>query len=165
MELNKIVLDLVGNLSSELINLEGVVIVILKPDFPSDEKHSFNRFCKSKSLNVVANGKSILNRYQILGIYSDIFRLRSDDKKYGAVWKIKLLEYMQSGTSEYFLIEGENAQFLLKQYKTSIRKQYDKITDPATSMDETEFEEKVVRNLIHVTNEDEFVSSCWLLFI
>ncbi|MCX6738840.1 MAG: hypothetical protein NT098_02175 [Candidatus Parcubacteria bacterium] len=165
MEINKTIFELVENISSGISDIKDVTIVIFKPDFPDSEKNSFFRFCKNNSLNILSSKEAVLNKEQIYGIYYDIFKQRNDDKNYGISWKIKVLEYLTFGTSEYFLIEGKDAQARLKEFKISIREKYKKITAPHSHIDERSFEETVIKNLIHVTDDGEFVNSCWLLFI
>jgi hypothetical protein len=141
------------------------VVVLLKPDYPEDKKVSFLSYCNEKSLKIIFNDSSILNKEKIFGIYYDLFRQRDDDLKYGILWKLKLIDYLTSGKSNYYLIQGVNAQELLNNYKKVIRLEYDKITTPKEVMSEDIFFEKVIKNLIHVTNTEEFVPTCWFLFI
>jgi hypothetical protein len=56
------------------------------------------------------------------------------------------------------------AYSLLKQYKLNIRSKYNKITKPSQKISNKIFIEKVVKNLIHVTDPDELVPTTWSLF-
>ena len=139
-------------------------IVILKPDFPQIQKLNFISYCNMNSLDISTNRKIILTSDKIFGIYYGIFKQREDDRSYGVSWKLKLIEYLRSGKSDCYLVSGENAQNLMKDYKQVIRKKYNKITAPKEHLSEHDFNEKVIKNLIHVTEESEFVPTCWFIF-
>ncbi len=166
MKANSHVLNFLEIFSKNYDNsIEDSVIVLLKPDFPEDKKYDFLSYCSERSLKIIFEDSSILDRDKIFGIYYDIFKQRDDDRKYGISWKLKLIDYLTTGKSAYYIVQGVNAQKLLNDYKKMIREEYNKITTPKETLNENDFFEKVIKNLIHITNEKEFVPTCWFLFM
>lgn len=154
----------ISYISSDKINLADTAIVILKPDFPTIEKDIFLDYCTSNNLNILSAKKMTLKIDHIFSVYYDLFKKNDQDKEFGVSWKTQVINYLTSGKSEIYFIKGDQAYSLLKQYKLNIRSKYNKITKPSQKISSKIFTEKVVKNLIHVTDTDELVPTAWSLF-
>ena len=97
-------------------------------------------------------------------VYYDLFKKSDKDKIFGVSWKNQVINYLTSGKSEIYLIKGDRAYSLLKQYKLNIRSKYNKITKPSQKISNKIFTEKVIKNLIHVTDPEELIPTAWSLF-
>lgn len=155
--LNEYSIDISRSLSS--------CLVILKPDFPLIEKRPFLNFCAEKELKIIFRKKLILNKYQVIALYQDIFNSLPGDTIFGIGWKYDLIKYLTKSHSEIFLIEGKDAIKILNDYKIGIRTKYRKITKPKEALDEKTFNEKVIKNLIHVSDRGDQLISFWALVV
>lgn len=154
----------ISDISSDKINLPDVSIVILKPDFPNIEKSIFLDYCTSNNLSILSAKKITLKKDHIFSIYYDLFKKSDQDKIFGVSWKNQVINYLTNGKSEIYFIKGNQAYSLLKQYKLNIRSKYNKITKPSQKISNKVFIEKVVKNLIHVTDPEELTPTAWSLF-
>ena len=164
MNKNFFLSKVISDISSDKINLADTAIVILKPDFPTIEKDIFLDYCTSNNLNILSAKKMTLKIDHIFSVYYDLFKKNDQDKKFGVSLKTQVINYLISGKSEIYFIKGDQAYSLLKQYKLNIRSKYSKITKPSQKVSNKIFTEKVVKNLIHVTDTDELVPTAWSLF-
>lgn len=84
---------------------------------------------------------------------TDIFRFDDKDLTFGIDWKKRKLEYMTSSKSAVFILKGEGSQTLSEQFKYILRDKYKKLSVPAKKLDNEEFDELAIKNLIHVVDE------------
>lgn len=140
-------------------------IVILKPNSPGVIEINLLDFCKENNLRIIFCKKTVLQKHEIIALYPDIFNFMPTDTVFGVEWKYTLIEYMSESYSKIFFIEGNDSQILMEKFKITIRDRYGKITHPKTELSKEEFNEKVLRNLIHVVNQDHLGASVWSVLI
>ena len=141
----------------------SIAILFFKPDFPSSETEGFEGYCRTENLTVRTTQSIQLTPEAVYALYPKIYTYSPNDLKFGIDWKTKLLDYLISGPCLCTIVEGEDAQEKLERYKTEIRTRHRKIIRPQTPVSPEEFVELVIKNLVHVVDEDEIQNALWVL--
>ena len=165
MDLDRVSLYRLEEISSPPNSLLNYAIVLHKPDFPEAEKEAFTSFCGEYSLQIIFQKTLKLEKHQIMSVYHDLFQGKGDRAEYGLKWKLEVLDYLTSGNSVCFLLQGHGAQNLACKYKHALREKYGKITTPQQRLSTADFRNKVVQNLIHTAAAEDFASTYWSLLI
>ncbi len=139
-------------------------IIIFKPGYSKPQIKDFLDFCVREDLNILDGHTVILSKETSIALYPKIFSFSKDDLKFGVGWKKEIIAHLTSGQSSYFLVRGSDAIKKLTDYKYKLREKHGKITDPRYTMSKKKFVDKVVKNLVHVIDEEELQNALWLLF-
>lgn len=142
----------------------GLGIVIFKPGYFSQDIEIFIKLCADNELTILEDTKLNLSRDMVIAMYKDIFTYSFDDLNFGIQWKENTIKYLTSDSCQCFLLSGKNTVDILTKFKYKIREKYGKITHPKILLTTEEFNEKVIRNLVHVVDDHEIQNILWLLF-
>lgn len=151
------------NLKKESASTEFAVL-ILKPDCVQDEVAQLKSFAFQNNLELLSEKKLELSQSEVIALYPESFSYSKNDLEFGIQWKEETLKYMTSGESSCYLFKGDDAISKLVQFKYSLREKYGKLTRPDIPLSSEEFNEKVIKNLVHVADSDETQSALWILF-
>ena len=138
--------------------------LILKPGCVPDEIAELESFASENGLELLVEKRVLLSPSEVVALYPESFSYSGNDLEFGIAWKEETLQYMTSGQSICYLFRGENAIAELTRFKYSLREKYGKVTRPSSPMSPEDFNEKVIRNLVHVADSDETQSAIWILF-
>lgn len=143
---------------------EELGIVIFKPQYIESETEKFKKFCDLNEMKILEKKMEILSKNTIIALYKNIFLYSNDDLTFGIDWKVETIKYLNSDPSMLFLIVGDDVCRKLSEYKYGLRDRYGKITHPKVMLSREEFIEKVIKNMVHVVDEEEIQNGLWLLF-
>lgn len=153
------------HLNHQKINgTEKLVVVIFKPDYLENEVIEFQKYCVKTGLSIIKSKRIVFRREIAIALYPKIFSFSKEDLNFGIKWKQKTIDYLISNPSLCFLIRGKFADLKLFEYKHELRKRYGKITHPRRKLSEKKFFENVIKNLIHVVDQEELQNCIWLIF-
>lgn len=143
---------------------EVLGIILFKPEWSPNDVESFNEYCSKNDINILEKRNIILSKDVVIALYKNIFSFSTDDLRFGITWKTETIEYLTSGQSICFLVQGKCANEKLSKYKYTLRDKCGKITHPKNLMNQEDFKEKVIKNLVHVVDDDEIQNALWLIF-
>ncbi len=139
-------------------------IAIFKPGYFPNDIESFIKLCSDEKLEILEHKDFKLSKEIIIGMYNNVFTYSFNDLIFGLDWKEETIKYLISDNCNCFLLSGKNTIDVLAKFKHEIRKKYGKITHPKIQLTKEEFNDKVIKNLIHVVDEHEIQNILWLLF-
>ena len=139
-------------------------IVIFKPGYSFRDIKSFKKICIDEKLKILDNKHLVLSKEVVIGMYKNIFSYSVEDLNFGLSWKEETIKYLISDNCQCFLLHGKNTVDILTKFKYEIREKYGKITHPNILLTTEEFNEKVIRNLVHVVDDHEIQNVLWLIF-
>lgn len=149
--------DTIASSESEL------AVVILKPEYTSDQVDDVSQFADQHDLDIVYEHPHLLGRAAVVAIYADILKFNPSDLDFGLDWKRRKLEYMTSAPSYVEILQGQSAQSSCEQYKHDMRRRYGKLSVPSGRLNDDEFEDLAIKNIIHVVDDDATEIVLWLL--
>lgn len=139
-------------------------VVILKPGYKKEYVISLKEFCIAQELTILEELPEMkLAKEFVIALYPEVFGFSEKDLQFGVDWKQLVIDYFTSGPVKIFIISGNDSTKKLHQFKHQIREENNKITDPAQVIIGQDFEEKVVKNLIHVIDKKEIPNFLWLI--
>lgn len=148
--------DMAGN--------ETLGLIVFKPGYLESEVSEFKRHCDQNGLSIINNKELVFSREAVIALYPQIFSFSREDLEFGVNWKQRTIDYLISGPSLCFLVRGEFASDKLSKYKYGLREKYKKITHPKNKLSEADFLERVIKNLVHVVDQQELQNCIWLIF-
>ncbi len=151
------------NLKNEGL-LKELAVLVLKPDCAQGEIGQLMSFASENGLKLLSTRQLKLSASEVVALYPETFSYSDNDLVFGIGWKEETLRYMTSGQSICYLFTGENAIAELARFKYSLREKYGKVTRPDSPMSPEDFKNKVIRNLVHVADNNETQSAIWILF-
>lgn len=145
-------------------NLNDWGVVMFKPGFSESDCGEFRNFCEQNQLTIIKQIDGVrLSTESTLALYPKIFSSQPNDLVYGLYWKQQVIDYLISDEVRFYIVEGENCQTLLNNFKHNIRDKYGKIKYPEQALSDQDFLEIVVKNIVHVVDEHEIQNALWLL--
>lgn len=133
-------------------------IFVLKPDAYNYKICGYNLadviegLLTSSGLNIVGESDRRLGSQEIKDLYPI---LNKPDPIFGEGWKQKLIDHVSSGDVHSLLVEGKDANKKAKIIKNYLRQ---------TLCDQTTEVGKVIKNIAHVPDEEDFSVSKEILF-
>lgn len=143
-------------------DISNIGLILFKPGSTLIIRKKFMDYCVLNNLKVISTKKLRLNRLQVIGLYPKIFSFDENDLKYGTRWKHQTIEYITSGVSYLYLVEGDKCIEKLQSYKRDVRNEYGKIMYPNRKLDPKEFFDKTVKNIAHCVDTQELDVAAWL---
>jgi len=137
------------NEQGEELSAHEKAILLLKPDALERNvgEYAFKDVLKGlldgAQVSIVQQSEVQLNEDQVHAIYPVI----DEPSEYGDQWKQDVIDHLTSEPVEVIVVEGQDLQHKLQTLKYYIR---DRLTDRSAQ------EGLVVKNLLHVTDADEF---------
>ena len=139
-------------------------VLILKPDCLPEEITELKYFAINNDLEILFEKQIKFSYIEVIALYPESFCYSDNDLIFGINWKEETLKYMTSGPSICYLFKGENSISKLAKFKYLLREKYGKLTRPNFPLSPEEFNERVIRNFVHVADSDETQSALWILF-
>lgn len=136
-------------------------VLLFKPDCPAVEYSDFEEYCRTENLTILQTQSHQLNRGDVIALYPKIYCDLPNDLVYGVAWKERMLDHLTSGPTRSLFLKGENVQERLMRYKRTLRDRHGKNLIP--NMSEQDFLERVIKNLVHVVEDDEVQTALWIL--
>lgn len=142
---------------SLMLNKEQAIFV-LKPDADDREVYGYDLadvidgLLMSSGLNIVCESDRRLGSQEIRDLYPI---LNKPDPIFGEEWKQTLIDHVSSGNVHSLLVEGKDANKKAKIIKNHLRKS---LCDQTTEVG------KVIKNIAHVPDEEDFSISKKILF-
>lgn len=133
-------------------------IFVLKPDADDHEVYGYSLadvidgLLTSSGLNIVGESDRRLGSQEIRDLYPI---LNKPDPIFGEEWKQKLIDHVSSGNVHSLLVEGKDANKKAKIIKNYLRK---------TLCDQTTEVGKIIKNIAHVPDDEDFDVSEKILF-
>jgi len=155
------------HLNREKAGLRGTIgIIMFKPDCPKSEITNFYLFCKKQAVRIIKRKDVIFDRNMLFSLYFRVFNLLKNDFLFGIKWKAEIIKYLEDSYTVCFLVEckGMNVVTILNKYKYFLREKYGKITNPKSLINNKDFVDKVIRNMVHTVDEKEIQNVLWLVF-
>lgn len=153
--------DVLGLISA--VPVDELTILTLKPGFYPNHpttgaplQYSMEAAMAAANIDVLCTAETGLSGVDVCELYRDVLPPNpADDAKYGTGWKRDLVRYMTSSPVFSYVCRGNNA------YKT-VRGIKDKARRANMNGDEWS---KVVANVGHVPDPEDFVISLGVLFL
>lgn len=142
---------------------DELAIIILKPGFTDEHHEKVTIFCAQNNLELVRHNDFQFDPTSTLALYNDIFRFSENDIRFGYDWKARKLAYMTSGPSRIYIVRGKDARPLSEAFKYELRDTYGKLSVPDRALNNDEFEELAIKNIVHVVDGADIEVALWLL--
>ncbi len=139
-------------------------IIIFKPQFVDVEIEQFRKYCELNKITILKEKTDTLSKEAIIALYKNIFSYSNNDLEFGVNWKAETINYLNSGPSVCILVTGSGVNRKLSNYKYELRSRYGKITNPKTTLSDEDFKNKVIKNMVHVIDDEELQNGLWILF-
>ena len=141
-----------------------IAIIILKPGFTLRQAEEVEHFISLRGLKLLHETTFQFDTKSTLALYNDIFRFNDEDTVFGYQWKDQKMMYMSSGKSHVYVIQGRNAQAQAESFKYTLRDAYGKLSVPDKKLSSIEFNERAIKNIIHVVDSHETEIALRLFF-
>lgn len=146
-------------------SIEDYAIVVIKPSgedlflespLGNGDKFSVSTLLlgmlESADLTILRSNTKQLTEEDIYNIYPI---LSIPDERYGEAWKTEVVEHMTSQPVSSYLVFGEEASLKARLIKNYFRK---------VLLKDSNYQSKIVKNLAHVVDDDDFLTSFKVLF-
>ncbi len=141
-----------------------VGVTIFKPGYTNEHLARFKEFCLVQELVVVEElPEGNLVKESVIALYPKVFSFSDKDIEFGVEWKQRVIDYLTSGPVKIFIVTGKESTEKLRRFKYQMREENNKITNPEQVMTQKDFDEQVIKNLIHVIDEEEIPNFLWLI--
>ncbi len=138
--------------------------VVFKPGYENKYLARFKEFCIVQELSLLKELPEMnLTKEFVIALYPKVFSFSDKDLQFGVEWKQLVIDYLTSAPVKIIIVTGKESTAKLNQFKYQLREENNKITNPKLVMTQKDFDEQVIKNLIHVIDEEELPNFLWLI--